>query len=203
MKSHVARLTAIALALTLGVLPGVAYAQSEEHGHEGTTEHPVAAGAEHGEAHSEHEEHEHENRFHVGLLGTMLVSLSEEGTELQHGGGLLFAWAVVPEHFEIELIPHMMLVKEGFEAPVDLLAVVPIPISHIVEPYVAVGGTLVPFSIGQESGLRYGLAAAAGAHFWFNHHAGLLVEFNYNAVWASTGALAHEFGGSIGPVVAF
>ncbi|MEI8254346.1 MAG: hypothetical protein WCJ30_01605, partial [Deltaproteobacteria bacterium] len=81
--------------------------------------------------------------------------------------------------------------------------VVPFRVNRWFEPYIAAGPTVVPFSVGERTGLFYGIATVLGAHVWLTHSAGFMVEFNYNALWNSRGELLHDVGGSAGPVIAF
>lgn len=191
------------MALALALAPRLALAQTEHEAAAPAEEHAAAGHTEHGHNAAGHHGHEAHHRFNLALTGTLLGRFSEEGVELLRGGGLTFGVALVPHHLDLEVTAHVLLAPEGFEVPVDLVAVVPFRVNRWFEPYIAAGGTVVPFALGERTGLYYGIATVLGTHFWLTHTAGFIVEFNYNALWNSHGDLFHDVGGTAGPVIAF
>ena len=53
----------------------------------------------------------------------------------------------------------------------------------------------------EESGVRFGVATAAGADFWIQRHVGFFAEFNYNLLFPPEEELRHEIGGVAGVVL--
>lgn len=145
-------------------------------------------------------EHAEHHKLEFSAAGVALFALNER-TEALPGYGVSVVVPVIPHQLEIEGIFHSLFPEGGVEFPIDVLIRKPFRVAPRFEPYIGLGGTVVPFREEEESGVRFGVATAAGADFWIQRHVGFFAEFNYNLLFPPEEELRHEIGGVAGVVL--
>ncbi len=166
-------------------------------------EHPAeeAHPGEHPAGSHEHEHEEH-HKVEFSAAGVALFALGER-TEALPGFGVSVVIPIIPHQLEVEGVFHALFPEGAIEFPIDLLVRKPFHVAPWFEPYVGLGGTVVPFKGEEESGVRFGVATAAGADFWVHRNVGFFAEFNYNLLFPPEEGLRHEVGGVAGVLFGF
>lgn len=143
-----------------------------------------------------------QHRLAAGLKGGYLLGKGH-GPAVHHGGGgPFFEVVVVPRWLEAELGFKVLGSSHGTLMPIDLLAKIPIPLSHTVHGYFGVGPTVVVSFAEPEASAHIGLASLVGATFMLSPRWGILVEAGYNMI-VEQGNTVHELAASTGLALRF
>ena len=164
----------------------------EGHGEGHEEGHDEAHDEGHDEGHGGHHGHRPHHRYFLGVLGTGLAVLADEGTSSHFGVGAFFEIEAIAGWLEFELSLRVLSAQTGVELPIELLIKKPFHVNHWFHPFLGIGPALVPAFLDEGNSVHGGGAAAVGAHFWITSDVALMAEFNYNLIYDN--GLVHELG---------
>lgn len=141
-----------------------------------------------------------QHRLAAGLKGGYLLGKGHGPAVHYGGGGPFFEVVVVPRWLEAELGFMLLSSSHGTIMPIDLLAKIPVHISHSVHGYFGVGPTVVISFAEPDATAHIGLASLLGATFLLSPRWGILVEGGYNMV-VEQGSTVHELAVNSGVVL--
>ncbi len=145
------------------------------------------------------QEHHHANV--VGLKGMEVNHLEGGHNEIGSGIGIFYEHALIERWLELEICAIRAQVHGQLEVPFDLVAKVPIELTHSVTAFVG-GGTTLTFEEEEDGwSTHYGVVLVAGLYVWPSEHWGLDIEVDYKHLAGSGNS--HEVELAAGPAYRF